>query len=105
MATAFCSGLAETGGLCGALTGGILALSLVQGRRTNGDTREKLYANTRKLIQEFEERFENKNCPDLIHLQLGTPEASAEYQARGLKPQCEQYIRQLTRQTVELLMS
>ncbi len=103
IATAFCSGLAETGGTCGALSGGILALSMVEGRQSIGDNREMLYANTRKLIENFEQTFQARNCPDLIHIQLGTPEASEAYQAQGLNKQCEQYIREVTRITTELL--
>lgn len=103
IATAFCSGLSETGGTCGALTGGILALSMARGRRSTDDGREALYEKTRALIGGFEQKFSAARCPDLIHIQLGTPEASAEYQARGLSTQCEQYIRQVTESAVALL--
>ncbi len=103
IATAFCSGLSETGGTCGALTGGILALSMARGRRSTDDGREALYQHTRALISGFEQKFGAARCPDLIHIQLGTPEASAEYQARGLSTQCEQYIREVTEAAVSLL--
>ena len=103
VATAFCSGLSETGGTCGALTGGILALSMARGRRSQGDSRQALYENTRALIGGFEEKFAAARCPDLIHIQLGTPEASAEYQARGLSKQCEQYIRDVTERAAAML--
>jgi C_GCAxxG_C_C family probable redox protein len=103
VATAFCSGLAETGSQCGALSGGILALSMVQGRRSNGDNRELVYTNTRRLMDHFDRTFKARTCPDLIHIQLGTPAASEEYAARGLSSQCEQYIREVTKRTIELL--
>lgn len=103
IATAFCSGVAATGSTCGALNGAILALSMVQGRENADDNRERLYANTQALVNGFKEKFEHTKCPDLIQIQLGTPEASAEYQARGLSSQCEQYIRFTTQMAVELL--
>jgi len=103
IATAFCSGISESGGMCGALTGGILALSMAGGRRSNADSREALYAQTRILISGFQDQFEAINCPDLIHIQLGTPEASAAYKAGGLSRQCEEYIRAATEQAVILL--
>jgi hypothetical protein len=38
-ASGFCSGLARTGGLCGALSGGILAINLVLGRGRDRSSR------------------------------------------------------------------
>ena len=93
MATAFCSGMAQTGGICGALSGAILGLSLVEGRTVPEDPRERLYRQTQSLVKEFSTRFEAHHCPDLIHLDLSLPDASEQYQIRELKTQCEVYIR------------
>ena len=76
---------------------------MVEGRRTNQDSRQSIYGKTRQLVNAFQDKFHATKCPDLLQLQLGTPEASAAYQARGLHTQCEIYIRQMTRLTVELL--
>jgi len=89
--------------MCGALTGGIMALSMTRGRRSIEDGREELYANTRALISGFEEKFGATRCPDLIHIQLGSPVASEEYQARSLHQQCEQFIREVTERTAAML--
>ena len=56
-----------------------------------------------ELAREFTARFEANHCPDLIHLDLSAPSASEEYQARGLKSQCEEYIRWAASRAVELL--
>ena len=76
---------------------------MVEGRRTTQDSRERVYAVTRQLISTFQETFQHTSCPDLLKLQLGTPQASAEYQSRGLHKQCEQYIRLITHTAVKLL--
>jgi hypothetical protein len=76
---------------------------MVEGRRTSQDSRESVYAKTKQLVNFFRDTFQNTNCPDLIQIQLGSPEASAEYQARGLNKQCENYIREITRAAMELL--
>ena len=76
---------------------------MARGRRSTEEGREGLYEKTRTLIDCFEEKFEAARCPDLIHIQLGTPEASEEYRSRGLSKQCEQYIREVTSHTVALL--
>ena len=103
IATVFCSGQAQTGGQCGALTAGLMALSMVEGRAGIEDEREALYQRANLLVDGFSEQFEHTHCPDLIQLDLKSPDASEQYQARGLKSQCEGYIRQVTERTVELL--
>jgi len=80
-----------------------MAVSMVEGRRTTLDSRERVYAITKQLITTFKENFQHTTCPDLLQLQLGSPAANAEYQARGLHTQCEQYIRLITHASVKLL--
>ena len=103
MATVFCSGMAQTGGLCGALSGAILGLSLVEGRTIPEDPRERLYRHAQTLTAEFSAKFEAHHCPDLIQLDLSLPDASEQYHARELKSQCEVYIRWAAARAAELL--
>lgn len=103
IATAFCSGFSETGGTCGALNGAVLAVSMVEGRRTIKDKRESVYGKTQQLVLIFQEKFQATKCPDLIQIELGTPRASEEYQTRGLHKQCETYIREMAYAAAELL--
>jgi C_GCAxxG_C_C family probable redox protein len=92
IATGFCSGVAQTGGMCGALSGGIMALSMVHGRGTNGDGRELVYEKTHRLVREFEEKFGTRNCSVLLELDLGTEEGREAYKERNLYPRCEGYV-------------
>lgn len=103
IATAFCSGLAETGGPCGAMTGGVMGLSLCEGREDVLDEREKVYRKTQHLVDAFQTQFGDTHCTKLLQLQLGTPEASQEYAKRNLHVRCENYVREAARLTVELI--
>lgn len=76
---------------------------MVQGRGSQEDNREVVYRNTQKLVAAFKENFEHLKCPDLLQLQLGTPEASTIYRERGLNKQCEGYVHFVTKMAVELL--
>jgi hypothetical protein len=76
---------------------------MVLGRDGLEYDRTRLYEKTRKLVTAFQEEFEHLTCPELLQLQLGTPEASAEYRQRGLSAQCEGYVRFATQMAVELL--
>ncbi|MBW8011897.1 MAG: C_GCAxxG_C_C family protein [Chloroflexi bacterium] len=62
IATGFCSGIARTGGLCGAVSGGILGLGLITGRNSPGESVEKNYTQVQELIKKFEEKFGDTNC-------------------------------------------
>jgi hypothetical protein len=76
---------------------------MVEGRESIDFEREVLYQKANLLMEAFTDKFDHKNCPDLILIQLGTPGSSVEYNARGLKSQCEEYIRETTSKTIELL--
>jgi len=76
---------------------------MVEGRRTTKDKRESVYAKTQQLVHIFQDKFQATKCPDLLQIELGTPGASEEYQARGLHKQCETYIREMAYAAAELL--
>lgn len=56
LVTGFGSGVGESGCMCGALTGSVVALNMVKGRTTNLESREEAY----KYAKEFSERFTEK---------------------------------------------
>lgn len=97
IATGFCSGVAQTGGMCGALSGAVMGLGLAHGRGDYQGDRVLLYENTQKLVTAFEGRFGSTNCSQLLDLDLGTEQGQADYQARNLNPQCEGYVREAAR--------
>jgi len=76
---------------------------MVHGRGSSDDYREVVYRKTQKLVAAFKENFDHLKCPDLLQLQLGTPEASVIYRERGLNKQCEGYVHFVTKMAVELL--
>jgi hypothetical protein len=80
-----------------------MSVSMVLGRHTNQDPRDLVYSKTQFLVHTFQAEFQATRCPELLQLDLRSPGASAEYQARGLNKQCENYIRQISRVAAELL--
>ena len=80
-----------------------MAVSMVEGRRMDKQARKPIYAKTKILVHRFRDEFQHTNCPELLQIQLGTPEASAEYQSRGLSQQCHRYIWEMTRLAIELI--
>lgn len=74
LATGLGGGVGRTGNLCGALTGGVLALGLAVGREspTDTDRKEVAYAQARLLEARFEAAHGTLNCRELIGLDLTT---------------------------------
>lgn len=93
IATAFGSGLSCTNGMCGALSGGILALSLIKGKTTKEDDRRELYSDVQELTRLFEKRFESNECTKLLGFSLSDADAGEKF-VKGdcLKTKCVHYV-------------
>jgi C_GCAxxG_C_C family probable redox protein len=89
IATAFCSGMARSCGTCGALTGAIMAVSLVLGRSAASESVEACYAATRRVIREFESAFGSRHCQALLDgCDLNTPEGQRMFKEQNLGARC-----------------
>ena len=92
VATGFCSGMARTGGLCGAMTGGVMGLGVVNGRRAPGDDRSANYDATQRFIASFEARFGSKTCYELTGgCDFNTPEGQAKFRDENVMAHCLDY--------------
>ncbi len=103
IATGFCSGMARTCGVCGAVSGGIMSLSLLTGRSSPDESVEENYAAVQKLLSAFEGKFGSTNCKELIACDLGTREGQETFEANNLFEQCTRYTEEATRLTMQLL--
>lgn len=103
VATGFCGGIAHTSGMCGALSGGIMAMGLLAGRKKPGDPRDKLFAMIQELLREFQQQFGTTNCTELLDSDLGTPEGLAQARAGNFRKQCADYVEAAAETTARLL--
>lgn len=85
LATGFCGGISRNGNLCGALTGGIMALGLAYGRKGLKDGNALVYAKVSRYIQEFELTLGSGNCTDLLGCDISTAEGSATFERQDLE--------------------
>ena len=102
IATGFCSGMSRTGGVCGALNGGIMSLGLLEGRSQPGEAVDDVYAKVQTLINQFEEKFGSNNCRELTGVHLGIPEGQAEFREKNQIENCLNYVGEVTRMVVDL---
>ncbi|MEW6366706.1 MAG: C-GCAxxG-C-C family protein [Acidobacteriota bacterium] len=101
MASGFCSGVSRTCGMCGALSGAILALGLRYGRSTPDGDLEPIYAKVQLLLARFRERFGTTNCRELIGCDLNTSEGQRFF----MEHDCETKCREITQEAARIAAS
>jgi C_GCAxxG_C_C family probable redox protein len=75
IATGFGGGIGRCGSVCGALTGGVMAIGVRYGTdEQSPEKRQKAYELSRKLYKEFENRHGSVFCKDLIGYDLSNPD-------------------------------
>ncbi len=103
IATGLCSGLARTGGLCGAVGGAILALGLVAGRDEPDEPVDPIYGSVREVLNGFEARFGGTSCIGLTGCDLASDEGRRRFEETGQHERCTEYVGEATRLVLEAL--
>ena len=101
IASGFCSGMARTGGLCGAVAGGVMALGLVYGHQNKTQSSDKIYAIEKIFLKEFTDKFGSSNCEELVHSDFNTPQGQAYFNDNKLYLKCHQMIEVATDMALE----
>ncbi|MCP4411776.1 MAG: C_GCAxxG_C_C family protein [Gammaproteobacteria bacterium] len=96
IATGFCGGISRTCNMCGALTGGILALNIVYGRASPDDSIEENFKVVQALISDFEKEFGSTNCYELLDCDLGTDKGQHQFRESKLHLKCSEYTGKAT---------
>lgn len=103
IATGFCSGVARTGGQCGALSGAIMGLGLLTGRKEPGESVDENYAQVKKLVEQFEEKFGSINCQELTECHLGTESGQTSFREKNQVANCLTYAETATQMVLDLV--
>jgi C_GCAxxG_C_C family probable redox protein len=103
LATGFCGGMARTGGMCGAVTGGVLALNLLLGRDRSDQDKEANYEAIQKFMENYMKQFNHVDCPALTGVDLGTDEGRQAFHDQNLHPRCAGFVGEATRMVLEII--
>lgn len=103
IATGFCGGMSHTDGICGAITGGILAINIIVGRSKISDPREDVESKVQKLISKFDMQFCNTHCYKLIGCDLGTARGQEKYSINKCNELCDKFVYKATQLTLDLI--
>ena len=85
IATGLCGGIAKTGGICGAVSGGVLGINLLAGRDSAAQSPEDNVRLVRTFLSEFEGKFGTTNCERLIGCRLDTSEGQRFFKDNKLR--------------------
>ena len=103
IASGFCGGIARTSGICGAVSGAIMAISIFCGRDLSDEPIDKAYVPVRKLIETFENKFGSTNCRELTGCDLSTEEGRKRYFATNMLERCRCYTEEATRIAMSII--
>jgi len=103
IASGFCGGIARTGGMCGAVTGGIMALNIVYGRDTAAQSKELNYQKVQEFVQAFKLRYGTMNCSELTGCDLSTEEGLEQFSFLNRHEKCTELTAEATSMVLELI--
>jgi len=103
IATGFCSGMSRTCGPCGALSGAVMGISLVLGRKSKNDSVTETYEATQALVEKFENEFGAKDCHKLLGCDIGTEEGMAYFLSKNLRANCLNYTGKAAEFSIQIL--
>jgi C_GCAxxG_C_C family probable redox protein len=97
IATGLCGGISRSGNICGAVSAGVLGISLCHGRTQGGQSPEETIRHVRVFLKAFEERFGSTNCERLMGCRLDTAEGQQFFKEHNLREKCAGYTRDAAR--------
>jgi C_GCAxxG_C_C family probable redox protein len=106
IATAFGGGLGHQGEVCGAVSGGVMAIGLVYGRDNAEQkaAKEMAYQKAARFMRKFQSVNGNVRCRDLLALDIGTDEGLNMYRAQNKKGEvCMVAVSSAVRILVEMM--
>lgn len=103
IATGFGGGIGRNGDVCGALTGGVIAISLALGRDKPEDSREPCYQAVNQFYNDFRANFGSCKCRELTNLNMKTPEGAEAYRAEVHTEICNPIVAWAARRAHDLI--
>jgi C_GCAxxG_C_C family probable redox protein len=104
IATGFGAGIGSQGMVCGAVSGGIMALGIKFGRNQVEEQARKAYWFALELLNRFKEEHGYLTCRELTGCDFNTKEGMKKYEAENIwETKCKQYIATATALAYDLI--
>jgi len=103
ISTGFCGGVSRTKGMCGAVSGGVMALGIIFGRTNTDMTADSAYENVQEFLSAFKQQYGSLNCFELTGCDLGVAEDLQRFRTGGIKDRCREYTGSAARMAAEII--
>ena len=106
LATGFGAGMGRTQHVCGAVSGGLLAINALYGRgeKELKEKQDDVYLKVQHLIGEFEKRKKTIICRELLDgCDLLTPRGQSRFSSENMIEMCHSYVRSVVEIVEEIM--
>ena len=91
ISTGFCGGISRSKGMCGAVTGGVMALGMIFGRSSADMPPDDTYLKVRELLTTFETQFGSSNCFDLTGCDFNDAMDRQRWKESEMASKCKEF--------------
>lgn len=105
VAAGFGGGISRRGEMCGALTGAVMAIGILQNQKYSepGEHRKYTYDSVSEFIQNFNEIHTSPICNELIGFDIRDPDARSKGIEEGVfKTVCPKYVEDAVKIVLEM---
>jgi C_GCAxxG_C_C family probable redox protein len=103
ISTGFCGGISRSKGMCGAVTGGVMALGMIFGRTSADMPPDDTYLKVRELLTTFETQFGSSNCLDLTGCDFNEAMERQRWKESGMASKCKDFTGAAARMVTEII--
>jgi C_GCAxxG_C_C family probable redox protein len=105
IATAFGGGICSSQSICGALTGGLMAIGVRLGRKNPGGDKAPANDAGKAFLKWAEENFSSLECRALTGVNFSDPADNARFRAPGGAHEvvCERLVKEVSRHLAETI--
>lgn len=104
IATGFGAGIGGCGSVCGAISGGIIALGLKFGRNDVKEQAVRPYWFGHELLERFEREYGHITCRELTECDFNTEAGRKKYAEQNMwETKCRQYIEGATAMVFDII--
>ena len=103
IATGFGGGVGRNGDMCGAISGGVMAIGLAMGRDGAEQSKEPCYAAVDRFYTDFVKEFGSSKCRELTGIDLKARVGSGTYHDRMHLERCNLIVAWAARRASEII--
>jgi len=95
VATGFGGGVGRSGSICGALSGAVMAIGLLEGCETpeEKEKRTAVYKEVLRMVEDFEREFGSSHCGTLTGCNIRTEDGLKKYYAQEVRKKvCPKFV-------------